>query len=189
MIIHDQDVFKGIWKTPLWDEAPIGMAIVGWIDNQEGMFKKVNRSLCEMLGYTEGELVTKNFMSITHPDDLTFDLEQIEKSIEAKSGYSMVKRYIRKDGKLIWIKLTANPVFDTNDKFLFFLSWIEKLPNGGNYKTLETDDGKVVVRPQVHIWEFFQDNWKPLIIIGLMLMGYIEKDDIITILKAMGFMG
>ncbi|MFB2977374.1 PAS domain S-box protein [Microseira sp. BLCC-F43] len=45
----------------------------------EGQFIRVNRSLCEILGYSQEELLTKTFLEITHPDDLVIDLEQVQK--------------------------------------------------------------------------------------------------------------
>src|SRR5262249_34554909 len=52
------------------DEAPIGMALVA----RDGRFIRVNRVLCEIVGYTADELTQRTFQSITHPDDVEPDV-------------------------------------------------------------------------------------------------------------------
>src|SRR5258708_37906936 len=54
-----------------FEHAPIGMAIV----SPDGEWVRVNRSLCEIVGYSEAELLATTFQAITHPDDLQADLD------------------------------------------------------------------------------------------------------------------
>lgn len=88
----------------LFEEGFIGMCVVGpdyYLDN-------VNQAYCEMVGYTQEELKSMTFMDITFPEDLEKDMEQVRK-LENRdiSNYQMEKRYIRKDGKIIWINLSV----------------------------------------------------------------------------------
>jgi len=76
----------------------VGMAI----ESLNGDWIEVNERLCEILGYTHDELITKNWKDLTHPDDLAKDMEQFQNLQEGKTDhYSLEKRYIRKDGKII----------------------------------------------------------------------------------------
>ena len=83
------------------------MAIVG----RDFRFVNVNRMFCEMLGYTEGELLTRTFADITHPDHLDKDMAEIKKLYaDGIARYRTEKRYIRKDGSEIWGSLTVTPL-------------------------------------------------------------------------------
>src|ERR687884_1274360 len=61
-----------------FERAATGMALVG----TDGRFLRVNRSLCEILGYPERELLGKTFQEITHPEDLDADLDQVRRMLD-----------------------------------------------------------------------------------------------------------
>jgi PAS domain S-box-containing protein len=91
--------------------APIGMALVAL---DEG-FMQVNRALCELVGYPEDELLSTSFQSITHPDDLASDLEQATRLWAGEiDTYQLEKRYIRKDGRVVWVLFTGSVVRDAS---------------------------------------------------------------------------
>ncbi|MGA9380021.1 MAG: PAS domain S-box protein, partial [Phormidium sp.] len=78
-----------------FDYAAIGMAIVGL----EGQWLKVNRSICEIVGYSEKELLNTTFQAITHPDDLEKDVNFMQELLAGKIRYyHLEKRYIHKLG-------------------------------------------------------------------------------------------
>ena len=178
----NDDPFNNIWEEPLWNNAPIGMGLVSWKNGSEGLWLKVNEELCKMLGYSELELKKKTFMDVTYREDIPPDINNVLLSIKTKKGFQMVKRYISKNDKIFWVKLTANPVYDVDGNFLYFLSWVEKLPNGGNFKITKEESGNVSFRPQISVLEFLQDNWKMALLIGFLLLGYIEKKDVLSLL-------
>lgn len=87
--------------------AAIGKALVGL----DGSFLRINDAFCEVTGYREAELLALDFQTITHPDDLGLDLEQLGRLNRGEiDSYRMDKRYIRKDGTLIWVHLTVSMV-------------------------------------------------------------------------------
>ncbi|MBI5118485.1 PAS domain S-box protein [Candidatus Poribacteria bacterium] len=107
-----------------FQDAPIGMAIVG-LDNR---FVKVNRSLCEMLCYTEPELTALAFVDVTHPEDIDKDLELSRKLIAGEiSSYDLEKRYFSKHKDIIWINLRATIIRDENGAPLYYLAMIENI--------------------------------------------------------------
>ncbi|MBI1179668.1 MAG: PAS domain S-box protein [Alphaproteobacteria bacterium] len=108
--------FRGVFQT-----APHGMALVA----PDGRWLGVNPALCNMLGYTEEELIALTFQDITHPDDLDADLAYVEQMLAGEIPfYRMEKRYIRKDGEQIWILLSVSLVRDADGKPLHFVSEI-----------------------------------------------------------------
>ena len=116
---ENEEKFKGFFEN-----SEIGMTIV----SPEGKFVEVNNSLCKMLQYSKDELTKKTFQEITHKDDLEEDLNNVKNMINGKiSNYSMDKRYIKKDGKIIWITLTVSMVKDKNGKPLYFVSQIQEI--------------------------------------------------------------
>jgi PAS domain S-box-containing protein len=92
-----------------FDNAPIGLALIA----PDGSFQQVNRSLCDLVGFSEGELLGKTDKEITHPDDLADDLAQVARLWAGEiDAYGMEKRYIHKDGHAVWIQLSVSAVQD-----------------------------------------------------------------------------
>jgi diguanylate cyclase (GGDEF)-like protein/PAS domain S-box-containing protein len=108
--------------TRAFDHAPIGIALVA----TDGRWLRVNRALCDLLGYSEAELLTTTFQDITHPDDLEADLALVEDILSGRrSGYQIHKRYIRADGRAIWAQLSVAVVQDKDGNPLHFISQIQ----------------------------------------------------------------
>ncbi|MCX6218633.1 sensor histidine kinase [Spirosoma sp.] len=107
-----------------FDFAPIGMAMV----SLEGNWLKVNDSLCQLLEYSENELLKFTFQDLTHPDDLDSDLQQMYRLLAGKiRRYSIEKRYIRKNGQLIWALLHVSLVRDHQNTPLYFISQVKDI--------------------------------------------------------------
>ena len=87
-----------------------GMALVG----PDGTGIEVNRSLSEILGYSEEELLNSDFQSITHHNDLSSILEQLRHLKSSSStGLQMEKRFLHKNGNVIWVLLSVTGVNHT----------------------------------------------------------------------------
>ncbi len=107
-----------------FDEAPIGIALVG----PNGRWLEVNRALCEIVGYTEAEMLERTFQDISHPDDLPADLARLSQVLTGEiRTYQMEKRYFHKDGHAIWAKLSVALVRDERGTPLHFVSHIEDI--------------------------------------------------------------
>ncbi|HEX4637902.1 MAG TPA: PAS domain S-box protein [Chthoniobacterales bacterium] len=104
--------------------AAIGMALV----SPEGKWLRVNRSICEITGYSEAELLKRTFQDITHPDDLESDLENVRKMLANEiDSYQMEKRYFHKDGSIVWILLSVSLVRTKSGEPLFFIGQIQDI--------------------------------------------------------------
>ena len=92
-----------------FDLASVGVAQV---EARSGRFFKVNKKYCEIVGYTEEELLKKTFRDITHPDDAGIDQQQRADLIADRiAEFTVEKRYIRKDGLVVWIILSVTPMW------------------------------------------------------------------------------
>jgi two-component system, cell cycle sensor histidine kinase and response regulator CckA len=94
----------------------------------DGHYVFVNHRFCNMLGYTEQELLQRTYQSITHPDDLNLDLELVQKIMtEEIQNYSLEKRYIRKDGSFVWTNISVILLRDHANNPSYFIAVIEDI--------------------------------------------------------------
>jgi PAS domain S-box-containing protein len=88
-----------------FENAGVGIAH----SNFEGRWLRLNEKLCAILGYTREELLQKTFRDITYPEDLPASLDHLGRLLRGEvSGYSLEKRYVRKDGSPVWIDLSIS---------------------------------------------------------------------------------
>ena len=105
-----------------FEQAAVGLAHVA----VDGRWLRVNRRLCEMIGYAQDELVGARFQDITHPDDLAVDEDAIRRMLGGEvSSCRFEKRYVRKDGTAAWIALTVSLLRDARGRPKYFISVIE----------------------------------------------------------------
>jgi len=94
-----------------FEQAAVGMAQA----TVEGKFLLVNQKLCEILGYSREELVEKRFQEITWQEDLASEEELVRQLLAGEiENFSLEKRYIRKDGELVWANLTVSLLREQN---------------------------------------------------------------------------
>ena len=92
----------------LFEQAGIGVARV---DAATGRFLRVNRKCCDLFGYGADELLALDYRRLTHPDDLAASLASMKRLAAGEiPGFSMDKRYVRKDGRTVWAALTVSPM-------------------------------------------------------------------------------
>jgi PAS domain S-box-containing protein len=84
-----------------------------------GRFVRANPSLCELLGYTEAELIGRSVKDVSHPEDRDVtDLSRDRMRAGLMRSFSVEKRYLRKDGEVVWVDLTATVVRDADGRAL-----------------------------------------------------------------------
>ena len=93
----------------IFEQAAVGVAEV---EMGSGRFLMVNRRFCELAGRTEEELLASDFLEITHPDDRQLHREKLELLAAEKIGhYNVEKRYLWKDGTVVWVNVTVSPLW------------------------------------------------------------------------------
>ena len=104
-----------------FENAAVGVAHVA-ID---GRWLRVNRRLCEIVGYDESEMLVRTFADITHPDDLEIDVGQAQRVLAGEIGtYTLDKRYLHKGGAHVWVELTVSLARDDDGQPEYFIAII-----------------------------------------------------------------
>jgi len=95
----------------VFENAAVGIDTL----DRDGRIVQVNPALCNMLGYDEDELKELTFEEITYPDDRQISKQNLESlTIGEKDLYRLEKRYLRKDGEIVWAELSTSAIKDTN---------------------------------------------------------------------------
>ena len=107
-----------------FENALVGMAIL----DLDGSWIHVNKSLCRILGYSKEELKSLTFLDITHPDDVEVGKDALKDMVHGNiDSYEAEKRYLSKEGDVIWAKLSSSIIKDDNGNPLHFVAQIHDL--------------------------------------------------------------
>ena len=121
--------------------ASIGMALV----RPDGHFMQVNDALCTLLGYDEQDLLSNDFQSITHEEDLERDVGLLQQALSGQiQSYRMEKRYYHKSGRIIWTMLSVSLVRDANGKADYFVSQIQDITDQREAERIKSEFISVV---------------------------------------------
>ncbi len=94
----------------------------------DGRFLRINGAYCLMLGYQPGDLVGASFSDFTHPDDRSEDLVFVAAAIAgSRDSSDREKRYVRKDGSIVWSRVRAEIVRDETGDPLYFVSHLQDI--------------------------------------------------------------
>jgi len=100
------------------DHLPIGIVE----SSPDGKYLNVNQEFCQIVGYEKQELLTLGIKDITHEEDYSIDIKMYQKLVAGEIPfYKMEKRYVRKDGGIIWTEITRSPVRDAQGKPLYII--------------------------------------------------------------------
>jgi PAS domain S-box-containing protein len=162
----------------MFNQAVVGINLVAL----DGRYLQVNPAMCDIIGYSNEELTQMTFQEITHPDDMEPDLVNAQRVLAREiSGYSLEKRYIRKDGSIIWVNLTSSIVWDAKGQPKYALGVVEDiserkkaevaknflveastlLASSLDYEATLTDVAKLAV-PTLADWcivDIFREDW------------------------------
>ena len=116
---ESQERFRGTFEN-----AAVGIAH----KDANGRFLRVNETYCAIVGYTREELLARTFHDITYPEDLAAELEPYTRLMRGElSSYSLEKRYVRKDGSLIWIDVTISLQRDAADRPAYAIAILQDI--------------------------------------------------------------
>jgi PAS domain S-box-containing protein len=101
-----------------YEHAAIGILEVA----PDGRFLRVNEAICTIAGYSRDEMLASKLLAHTHPDDVDADQENFRKQINGElEFYSVEKRLVRKDGRVIWLSSRSSPVRDADGRLLYLV--------------------------------------------------------------------
>jgi PAS domain S-box-containing protein len=116
---ESEERFRGTFEN-----AGVGIAHADFA----GCWLGVNEKLCAIVGYTREELLRKTFLDITYPDDLPASLDQVARLRRGEfPGYSLEKRYVRKDGSPVWVDLSVSLQRDAAGTPAYFIAIIQDI--------------------------------------------------------------
>jgi len=137
-----------------FEHSAMGMALV----SLQGQWLKVNKRLCDMVGYREHELLSMSFNSLTHPDDQGVHLEAMDNSAMRKNeAYRVEKRYICKDGTVVWVSINLATVINKKGGPVYFVSQFEDITER---KKAERHLKKAYQQIQEHVNSITDIAWK-----------------------------
>jgi PAS domain S-box-containing protein len=111
------------WRSA-FERSPNGMSIVAL----DGRWLQINAAYRRMLGYETGELVAASFRDVTHPDDVAEDQAFVAAALAGGIGVSArEKRYLRKDGSILWAHVRAELIRDESGEPLYFISHLQDI--------------------------------------------------------------
>ncbi|MGC3972880.1 MAG: PAS domain S-box protein [Nitrospira sp.] len=104
--------------------ATVGMSIA----DVSGRIQEVNQALCKILGYSEQEILARTFQSLTHPDDLKQNLDRVQRLLAGTRVYDVFKkRYLRKDGGVVWAQVGVSAIRDEAGTPLYTLAMVQDI--------------------------------------------------------------
>ncbi|MGH9845239.1 MAG: response regulator [Blastocatellia bacterium] len=107
-----------------FDQAAVGIAHV----RPDGRLLRVNQTLCNLLGYERAELLEHTFQELTYPADRAADLALMRRLLAAEiPSYTLETRYVRKQGSLVWVSLTASCVRDRAGAVKYVVGIVEDI--------------------------------------------------------------
>lgn len=105
-----------------FEQAAVGITHI----DLNGAFLRANQRFCEIVGYTQKELLGLTYMEITHPDDL--DYNYMEQLLAGEiTSFAMDKRYIKKNGRPVWVHMTASLLRDDNGVPKFHIGVVQDI--------------------------------------------------------------
>jgi two-component system sensor histidine kinase UhpB len=135
-LVESEEQFRSTFEL-----APVGIAHIA----PDGHWLRLNRKACEILGYPQEELLKLTFRDVTHPADLATDLAFREKLVAGVlPQYSMEKRYVRKNGSIVWVNLTVSSVRDAENKVKYLIAVAEDIGKRREWQdALERSEAKL----------------------------------------------
>ena len=123
LLVESARAFEELFHA-VFDCAPSGMSVVG----VDGRWLRLNDAYCRMLGYKREDLAGASVSDFSHPDDVVKDREFVAAAIAGgRESSEREKRYVRKDGSILWAKVRAELIRDEAGEPLYFVSHLQDI--------------------------------------------------------------
>lgn len=118
-LIESEEQFRGTFE-----QSSVGMCIV----SLDGIFMRVNDSFCQMLGYSQEDLLGQSINIVTHPDDIKLSKEQLQHPATSDShSIHFEKRYIHKNGQVIYVIINSTLILDATGNPRHFITQVQDI--------------------------------------------------------------
>jgi len=109
----------------IFDASPYGIVVIG----PDKVFRAVSCAYAAMVGYEPEDLVGRTYAVITHPDDLDHNVQLTDEYFadERATGYALEKRYLHRDGRTLWVRVTARSFVDADTGARLVLGIVEDI--------------------------------------------------------------
>ena len=144
--------------SQIFEEAPIGMCVVGLDES----ITQVNATLCKMMGYSESELTQLTTMDITLEEDIPQGRQDAEELLTGGPRSSVERRYLRKNGEVLWITRTACLMRDVDGEPRAFLIMVEDISERKRAER-ELSESKRELEAAHHANQLIMDNSQDVI--------------------------
>lgn len=140
----------------VFEQAAVGTGVA---DPATGRFLEVNSRYCEITGYKESELLGMTFMDVTHPEDRLTDREKYDRLAASQArDYLAEKRYVRKDGREIWVQVAVGMVRDSHGRAVQSIGVVQDITERRRWQQAlqESEAGLAAAQRLAHIgsWEW-----------------------------------
>ncbi|MFO1198455.1 MAG: PAS domain S-box protein [Burkholderiaceae bacterium] len=108
----------------MFDQAAVGISMIG----PDGRWIEVNQRLCDIAGYSAGELKTMRFQDLTHPDDLATSTRALDLLFRGgQHQHAVQKRYLTRGGQVAWVNVASAPVREPGGEPKYLVSVVEDI--------------------------------------------------------------
>lgn len=175
-----------------FDGASIGMAVA----DPAGRYIRVNQAMCDFTGYTEAELLRLCYQDITHPDDLDENLRGRARVLgQDERRFQQEKRYLRKDGQVVWALMVVSPVLDKDGRVTSTLGQMLNIDYQKrvehDLRTLSAHQKKLIEDERTHIAREIHDDLGQRLTalkldISLLRLGFGHNPELLRLAESMG---
>jgi len=114
----------GLFRA-VFEQAAVGVAQT---ETATGRYFRVNQRYCDIVGYSREEMERLDFQTLTHPDDLAADLDNLRRLVAGEiREFSIEKRYRHKEGRAVWVNLTVSPLWAPGEPPNFHIAVVQDI--------------------------------------------------------------
>lgn len=171
------DTLEPEWSDALFEAAPTAMAVVG----ADHRFVRCNAAYSDLTGFSRGELLSRTWQSITHPDDVAGDQAGAEATKQDRNHptYAIAKRYLSKRGDVVWVNLHVRGIWHQGVFQCYFVTASRQAP--ARCEDCPANGNRIASRETLIEWA--KRNPKDAALMVLAGAAFLGRDEAIALLK------